>query len=110
MNEETANRRPIMLALPTKEERQIKEAAIKQAENADRKEDTSSTEEKGIVVCCGEVLTKLLNMPMRRYKLLTGSGPGFTDLCSRVTVVGICSWKIAGRLASSGQAKSRLLE
>ena len=45
MNEETANRRPIMLALPTKEEREMKEAAAKQ-ENTEAKEKSSSGEEK----------------------------------------------------------------
>ena len=43
VNEETANRRPIMLALPTKEEREMKEAAAKQ-ENSDAKEKTPSGE------------------------------------------------------------------
>ena len=37
-----------MLALPTKEEREIKEAVIKQAEEADKKGSSSSTEEKGV--------------------------------------------------------------
>lgn len=45
MNEETANRRPIMLALPTKEERETKEAVVKEAENTDTKK-TASGEEK----------------------------------------------------------------